>query len=374
MSGNHEIQCRLALSFVEGVTASVLTEMEERGVSPVDFFSLPMQRLSAALGLRPGCGFQDVLRQEAMHRACQELEFTDIHNIRVLSWYDDDYPVRLRQIPDAPVVLYVLGGFDLNCEHMLSVVGTRRCTAYGQTYCQSLIGELKDSIPDTCIVSGLAYGIDSAAHSAALESGMSTVAVVAHGLHMIYPAGHRDLASRIIRSGGAIISEYPHGSAPYRGRFIERNRIVAALSDATLVVESEIKGGAMSTANLALNYNREVFALPGRISDTASSGCNHLIRSDRAVMAGSLSEMIAHMGWSPIETAVRQKERTLFPELEGDEKLIYDALRYQSRAITTDELHQLTSLPMPRLMPMLSELEFDGVIARQPGNKYIIVM
>lgn len=285
---------------------------------------------------------------------------------------DDDYPTRLYAVEDAPIFIYVLGAADLVSRHIISVVGTRKPTAYGIGFSGSLVKDLATYFPDLIVVSGLAFGIDAAAHRGALEAGVTTIGVVAHGLNMIYPAAHRDLARSIIQQGGALISEYPFDSQPYRQRFLERNRIVAGISDVTVVVESDIKGGAMSTANTAFSYSRDVMALPGRISDKLSSGCNHLIRKQKAHIITSPADLIELTGWQPLDLKIDTSQRNLFPELDGDTKIIYEALRFSQEPLTTDRLHMLTLIPMPQLMSILGEMEFDGIIIRHPGNRYSI--
>lgn len=233
------------------------------------------------------------------------MDFVNCHNIRTLFLTDSCYPPLLSEAVDAPVLLFVLGNADLSATPAVSLVGTRRCTAYGTNFCKQFVTELAPQFPGADIISGLAYGIDAAAHTAALENNLQTVAVVAHGLDMIYPAAHRDLASRIIASGGAVVSEYPTGVKPLQGNFLKRNRIVAGLSELTIVAESEVRGGAMSTANLAFSYSREVMALPGRASDISSSGCNLLISREKARIYISMPETIKLMGWKPLPRSVR---------------------------------------------------------------------
>lgn len=233
-----------------------------------------------------------------------------------------------------------------------------------------LINELAPLFPDLCIISGLAYGIDSIAHTAAIEAGRATGAVLAHGLDTLYPAAHRNLAKDILRHGGSLISEYPSGVTPYRSRFLERNRIVASMTDATLVIESEIKGGAMSTAHTAFSYNRDVFAVPGRPTDIMSSGCNHLIRKNKAHILTGVTDFIEDMNWRPSGIKMDSRQRCLFPELEGDTKLVYDCMRFRREPMTPDAIHTATILPIPKVMAALGEMEFDGIVSRLAGNRY----
>lgn len=363
---------KLALSMVKKITPSIVRHLYDCGLTAEDFFSLDTAQLSEQLGLPPSRRFDRMERDEAMALARAELKHMLNHNIRGYFLMDTDYPVRLSSTEDAPIFLYRLGDADLESRHVISVVGTRKPTTYGTSFTQSLINDLAPYFPDLIVVSGLAFGIDAAAHQAALEAGVKTVGVVAHGLNMIYPAAHRDFARRMIHQGGALLSEYPFDSKPYRQRFLERNRIVAALADVTVIAESDIKGGAMSTANTAFSYSRDVMALPGRITDTLSKGCNHLIRKQKAHIITCGADLIELTGWQPLDLNIDTSRRNLFPELEGDIKVIYDALRYEPEAVMLDRLHQLTQIPVAHLMSLLSEMEFDGMVIRHPGNRYSI--
>ncbi len=367
---DRELLHKVALSMLPRVNASVVRAMSECGVCPADFFMPDAGVSLSRLGLSSAPGGSE--RDEALFKARRELDFIDRHSVRALFILDDDYPFLLREIPDAPVMLYVLGSADLNANPVFSLVGTRRCTSYGAGFCRSLVSDLAAYLPSAVVVSGLAYGIDAAAHSAALDNSLATVGVLAHGLDMIYPAAHRDLARRILASGGALVSEYPTGTRPFQGRFLERNRIVAGLSEVTVVAESEIKGGAMSTANLAFSYSREVVALPGRYSDTTSSGCNLLIARNKAHIFTSVPDMMDLMRWKPeiLGHQVNVGSRPLFPELDGDASRVFDCLQASACPMTVDEIHLATSLSVPSLMASLTELEFDGIIVRLPGARY----
>lgn len=364
--------CKTACAFLEHLTSEALKIISERGLSLHDLFTLPDAGLSEALGLQSASGLELYRREEALARAAQESEFMDRHNIRVIHLYDEDYPWRLLETASPPKVLFCLGNASLNSEHNVSIVGTRRCTQAGIDFCGGFVRELAPMFPDLCVVSGLAYGIDSVAHSAAIEVERPTIAVLAHGLDTLYPAAHRNLAREIINRGGALVAEYPSGTKPFRSRFLERNRIVAALSDALVVVESEVKGGAMSTANTAFSYSREVFAVPGRPTDTMSSGCNHLIRKNKARILTSVSDFMEDMDWRPAGIKLQPEMRCLFPELEGNAKIVYDFLRFKREPCSVDSIHQSTTLPVATVMSVLGELEFDGIVVRLPGNRYEI--
>lgn len=363
---------KIATTFLDALTPEMLKQLPETGLTLEDFFTLPDKELCSALGLKQSDKLDFYHRSEALVRAQKELEFMERHHIRYLYLHDDDYPVRLFEISSPPKILFVLGRNSLDSAHNVSIVGTRRCTQGGMDFSSNFVKELSPLFPDLCVISGLAYGIDSVAHAAALESGRSTVAVLAHGLDTLYPAAHRNLAREILAREGALVSEYPSGVKPFKGRFLERNRIVGALSDAVVVVESEIRGGAMSTANTAFSFSREVFAVPGRPSDTSSSGCNHLIRKNKAHLLTSVSDFIEEMDWRPSGIKVEGHQRCLFPELEGNSKIIYDFLRFQRQPVSVDNIHQSTTLPVSTVMSVLGELEFEGIVVRLPGNRYEI--
>lgn len=307
---------------------------------------------------------------ETAHQSCREARN---HGVEVLTPYDDSYPQRLLTTPDYPRVLFKYGDCDLNCDLSLGIVGTRKCTVYGDSFVRKTLAELQPLVPGLLVVSGLAFGIDAAAHQGALQSGMPTVGVLAHGFGTIYPAQHRGLASEIRRNGGCLLTEYPWGVTPLARRFLERNRIVAGLSDHLLVAESPVKGGAMSTANIAFSIDRNVMALPGRISDYASGGCNMLIARHKAQLvtsAADISQAMGLLGNIPVPAPVLPM---LIPELNGDEKRIYEFLASSREPVQTDVICASLNLPVARLTAILGEMEFDGVITRLAGNRFTIL-
>lgn len=361
----------LALSYVEGLGKEQIKAIAEKCSSPEEIFQGDPTDYIHSIGMSGRFPSDRENLQALLAKASADIKRYESKRVNLLSIFDDDYPVRLREIPDAPPLIFVLGSTDFESLHIASIVGTRKPTPYGLNFCKSIVDELSKYFYDLNIVSGLAYGIDCAAHKSALEVGKKTTAVVAHGLDMIYPAAHRDLAMDIINKGGTILSEYPFGEKPFRQHFLERNRIIAGLSDVTIVVESAIKGGAMSTAHTAFSYSREVMALPGRINDPQSEGCNLLIRKEKARLITCAADLIEATGWQPENIVLDSRQRNLFPELSGDGKIIYDAIRFSNeQPVQIDKLMQLTRLPMSRLMAQLSELEFEGVLLKHPGNRY----
>lgn len=338
-----------------------------------EFFKIDLHTVSQIVEVNDS--FLHVLngREAALAKAAEELRFAERHNIHVLCMVDDEtYPSRLSQCQDAPICLFVLGDADLDSERLLAVVGTRRCSAYGQTYTSKIIEEIKDCSGDVTIVSGLAYGIDKAAHDAALRLDMPTVAVLAHGLGMVYPAQHKGLAKEILRKGGALASEYLHDVRPYRGNFLERNRIIAGLCDAVFVAESPLRGGALNTAAHARGYDREVLALPGRASDESSAGCNKLISRQLALLATSGKEVAEAAGWEIISrrrTAPDKSQHSIFDIYTGCTKSVYEYLKYQSAPVTVDSIVSHTGLCTRDVMSAIGELDLDGLLTRHPGAK-----
>ena len=264
-----------------------------------------------------------------LETAEKEAEYVTSKNIRTYFYLDNDYPFRLRQCDDSPVVFFFTGNCDLNSSKILSVVGTRNATTRGRELCDKIIGGLAAGHPDLIIVSGLAYGIDIAAHKAALANNLQTIGVLAHGLKTIYPSIHSSTAKSIVKHGG-LLSDFVSDALPERNNFLKRNRIIAGLSDATLVVESGIKGGALITADIANSYNRDVFAVPGRPEDQWSAGCNSLIKNNKAALTECSDDIEYFLDWKP-EKAKPPVQRTLFTDLDDNEKLIYELIMKEGR-------------------------------------------
>ena len=274
-------------------------------------FAATEQELIERAGIRPAVA-RSLSRREYHPAADRELQFVSEYGIRVLASDDPLYPERLKECPDYPHVLYVRGTADLNAEKWISFVGTRKMTHYGRRACEKIIGEVASLCPDTVVVSGLAYGVDITAHRAAMDAGLTTVGVVAHPLNRIYPAPHTGSARRMIETGGALISEYHSGCRMERSNFVQRNRIIAGMSDGTLIVESPRKGGSLITADMADGYHRTVMAVTGRIDDSFSGGTNHLIRSLKACMVCSGKDVLDALGWEPTAAVSTASEQELF--------------------------------------------------------------
>lgn len=302
-----------------------------------------------------------------IRRAEKELGFIARNRIQMISIEDEEYPFRLRECEDGPLVLFFRGNGDLNARKTISVVGTRSPTEYGQQQCVQFIRGLKASNP--LVISGLAYGIDSIAHRTALQEGLDTLGVMAHGFHTIYPPANRTLASRIVHQGG-LLTEFVNGAKPDRENFPKRNRIVAGLSDAVLVVESAERGGALITADIALSYNRDVFAIPGRVNDIQSGGCNWLIYDNKAALVRTPQEIISCMQWGGKNSPGVQS--TMFTDLDERYRKIYLLLR-EKGGLRIDQLLAISGYSNGELKGILLEMELSGYLRVFPGNLYMAV-
>ncbi len=327
--------------------------------------------------------------ESELGRCEQELSYAREHKIKVLALQDPSaYPRRLRQCDDAPLILYQLGAADLNAKHVISVVGTRRCTERGRDLCNSLAADLTRLLPDTLVVSGLAYGIDIAAHRASLANHLPTVGVLAHGLDEIYPRLHRQTAIEMLQQGG-LLTEFMSHTQIEKVNFVQRNRIVAGLADATVVIESPERGGSLITAEMASGYNREVCSFPGRPTDIASAGCNHLIRRQGAHLVTSAADILADLGWEPVcqpdgqgvmdfPAAAAQPSESPASAASPlvavpEEQAIVSALQACGGDLSLSDLIAKTGLPVARLTSFLLPLEMKGIIRKLAGNKYHLI-
>lgn len=312
---------------------------------------------------------------EALRRAEAEMAFVERSGIRVLTMGDGDYPRRLRMCEDAPVVLYYKGVADLNRQRVINIVGTRQCTAYGQDIIRRFVGDLRQLCPDVLIVSGLAYGVDIHAHRNALENGFDTVGVLAHGLDRIYPHHHRDTAAEMVGHGG-LLTEYMSQTQALPNNFRQRNRIVAGMSDATILVESAYKGGGLITCRIAQEYGRDVFAFPGAVGMPFSEGCNRMIQNNTAALIMSAEDFIEAMGWKVRgkmeEVRGKMEEGELFPELTGEERAVVEVLR-QTNDLQLNMLSVRTNIPVGQMAALLFQLEMKGVVKAYAGGNYHLV-
>lgn len=304
--------------------------------------------------------------KDVLKKAEEELNYVKKEGVKILTLCDENYPYRLKQCEDAPVLLYYKGEANFNVSKVISIVGTRKYTDYGQRVCEKLIEDLS-GVNDMLILSGLAYGIDTIAHKACVCNNISTVGVLGHGLDMVYPASNKKLAKEMLAKGG-LLSEYSSQIQPDRNHFPMRNRIVAGMSDITIVIESDIKGGAMITAKVANGYNREVGAFPGRIFDTKSSGCNELIKTNTAAMLTNAKDVLELMNWD-VDNQKKATQTQLFVNLTIEEQLIVDILKDKD-AVHTDVILKESSMNSSKVAGILLGLELQGLVKALPGKNY----
>ena len=309
---------------------------------------------------------------EPLKRAEVELEFCRNNNIRVLCLGDDNYPKRLEDCADAPLVMYYKGNANLNQSRVINIIGTRHCTTYGADFIRRFIHDLKALCPEVLVVSGLAYGVDINAHQQALAVGYETVGVVAHGLDYLYPAAHKDVAREMVNHGG-LLTEFMTCTNADKGNFVRRNRIVAGMSDACILIESAAHGGGMITAGIAFDYGREVFALPGRVGDHFSEGCNNAIRENKAMLLTSAEDFVKTMGWEDdalrIEAQKKGIERQLFPDLSPEQQRIVDVLT-KSNDLQLNQLSVKSGIPIGDITSILFQMEMMGVVKPMAGGNY----
>ena len=323
----------------------------------------------------PGVGSilaKNIMESRVMSRAAKEIEFLGKNDVKALFYLDEKYPQRLLGCADAPIVLYVKGNPDLNYPKAISIVGTRHATDYGRKMVDQFISVLAERGYRILIVSGLAYGIDIQSHKAALRTGLPTVAVLGHGLETVYPSLHTPVAREMVEKNGGLVSDFLSFSTIDRTNFLRRNRIIAGMSDATIVVESAKKGGALVTADIANSYNRDVFAFPGRVGDVYAEGCHFLIKSNRAALIETVSDLEYVMNWSAVQSRPDAVQPCLFYDFNQDEKMIVDLLRKEG-GTAIDLICIKTSLPMNKVSPTLLNLEFAGIVKGLPGKVFKVL-
>lgn len=308
-------------------------------------------------------------------RAEEELEYAERHAITVLTPLDDGYPRRLKECDDAPLMLFYKGTADLNATHIINIVGTRHSTPYGQDLIRRFVADLRMLCPDVLIVSGLAYGIDICAHRQALDNGLATIGVLAHGLDDLYPTAHRDTANRMVAQGG-LLTEFMTRTNADKLNFVRRNRITAGISDACVLVESAAKGGGLITTRISKDYNRDVFAFPGPVGAPYSEGCNRLIRDNGAALITSAEDLVRAMGWEQdalLAQARRQGiERQLFPDLSADEQKVVDVLQ-KNNDLQLNIISVKCALPVGTVTSLLFTLEMKGVVKAFAGGTYHLI-
>jgi len=316
----------------------------------------------------PGIGpvtIKSILNKSVFEFAEKEILFIEKFMIQTFFYLDEQYPHRLKNCEDSPILLYFKGNADLNDSKIISIVGTRNATSYGRKMCKEILEDFKST--NVLVVSGLAYGIDTLAHRNAVLNGLSTVGVLAHGLDRIYPAANRSLAEKMLNIGG-LLTEFRSKTNPDRENFPRRNRIVSGLSDATIVIESALKGGALITAEIANSYNRDVFAVPGRTIDPYSEGCNFLIKTNRAALVQSAKDIKYLLGWD-VDEKKSKIQKEIFIELSAEEQKIVDLLK-KNETLGIDQISIKMDLPTSKVASTLLNLEFQGVVQCLPGKVF----
>lgn len=366
------LKYQIGITQIKGIGTNLARTLIAYTGSPEAVFKEKQTALAKIPGIGETLSYEIVQQgAAALMRAVEEVEFILKNKITATYFTDRNYPFRLKECTDAPLLLFSKGSADLNKGKFIGIVGTRNATDYGKEMCRKLIEDLSAALPETVIVSGLAYGIDIAAHKAALNAALPTIGVVGHGLDRIYPAVHRPFAVKMVENGG-LLTEYLSRTNPDRPNFVQRNRIIAGLSDVTIVVESAIRGGALLTVEAAGSYNRDVFAFPGRTTDEYSAGCNMLIKYNKAGLIESADDLMRAMNWTPQpgSTKTTNIQTTLFMDLSDDEQQIVTQLRQHSDGIQVNELAILSGLPFSRISALLLEMEFKGVVKCLPGSIY----
>ncbi|OOV28630.1 DNA protecting protein DprA [Flavobacterium sp. LM5] len=354
----------LALQSVEGVGDIVAKKLIHHFGDAESVLQAKSQQLAAIDGV--GAMLLKNLKEPNIYvKAQAELNFIQKNDISVSYFQDQTYPERLKHCFDSPLLLFSAGSIDLNNRKIISIVGTRQITSAGTEFCKKFIEDLAPLNP--IIVSGFAYGVDIVAHQLAMEHGLQTIGVLAHGLNQIYPKTHKKYMAKMEQNGG-FLTEFWSSSNPDKENFVRRNRIVAGMSEATIVIESAEKGGSLITANMANDYNRDVFAVPGRVSDKYSQGCNMLIKTQKAQLLTNAADLVYHLNWD-LQTPTKSIQKQLFVSLAPEEQKIYDYL-LQSGKEMLDTIALACDLPIFRLSGILLNMELKGVIRPLPGKLF----
>lgn len=361
-----ELLYRIALTMAPAIGPITARKLISEAGSARAVFQLKKASLQKIQNIGPRLS-ESISSSALLEKAEKELAFLERHHISALYFEDVAYPKRLKECEDAPILLYAKGGDGLNTRRALSVVGTRKASSYGKELCRSIVLDLASMLNDLVIVSGLAFGIDVMAHRAALEGGIPTVAVLGHGLTTLYPRSHRETAKKICGQG-ALVTDFHSGMGPERNNFLRRNRIIAGMTEATLVVESASSGGALITAHMASSYHRDVLAVPGRATDERSKGCNRLIKKNVAAMVEGAEDVINHLNWMDdvIHTNKLDPEKISFSR---EEKTLLELMTLHG-GVGPGELSHHSGLPIQKVLSLLTEMELKRWITLEPGNQY----
>jgi len=361
----NELFYLLALQQVEGVGDIMAKKLLTAFGSAHNVFQAKPNQLRAIEGIGEVL-IRKLKDKSIFEKATAEIEFIEQEGIQVLYYTDANYPERLKHCIDGPVLLFASGNLDFRNRKMISIVGTRQVTAYGTEFCKKLLEDL--AIFNPIIVSGFAYGVDIVAHQTAMQYQLQTVGVLAHGLNQIYPKSHKKYVAKMEQNGG-FLTEFWSSSSPEKENFVKRNRIVAGMSEATIVIESADKGGSLITANLANDYNRDVFALPGRITDKYSQGCIDLIKTQRAQLITSAADIIYNLNWQVVTNPPKSIQKQLFVSLDLEEQKIYDYLQQNGKQLL-DSIALACDCPIFKVSSTLLNMELKGVIRPLPGKLF----
>jgi DNA processing protein len=362
-----ELPYRIALTMVDGIGHSLAKNLISFCGSAEAVFTEKKFTLKKI----PGIGqinADNISRFKDFKEIEDEIAKLEKHKIQPIYYLDPEYPVRLKNCDDGPIMIYFKGQADLNKQRMISIVGTRKSTPYGKQFTDELVEALAPY--NVTILSGLALGIDTYAHKYAVKHKIPTIGVMGHGFHTIYPASNRQLAIEMMENGG-LLTEFRFAMPGNKENFPQRNRIVAGMSDAVIVVESSIKGGSLITAEYGNQYNRDVYALPGKLTDTFSLGCNQIIHDHKAAIIDSISGLINDLGYDMPEKPKKSAQLSLLPPMSEQEQLVYDYLKSGNKGI--DDLHYHTKISVSQLALVLLDLEFKGLIKTLPGKTYSLI-
>ena len=363
-----ELLNTLALLRIDGVGDIVAKKLINHCGSAEGVFAAKKSQLMAIEGVGEIL-FNNLKNKDVFKLAENELKYVRENGIKPLFYLEKEYPERLKHCIDGPVVLFTSGNVDVEGRKTISIVGTRQMTSYGADFCRKLIEDLAPL--DPVIVSGFAYGVDIHAHQLAMDNGMKTIGVVAHGLNQVYPKIHKKYVARMEENGG-FITEFWSTSNPDKENFVKRNRIVAGLSEATIIIESADKGGSLITANIANDYNRDVFAVPGRITDKYSIGCNNLIKQQKANILTDAADLIYMLNWQLEEKKVKPVQKQLFITLENDEQRVYDYLEKNGKELM-DIIALQCEMPIYKMSSLLLNMELKGVVRPLPGKLFEVI-
>lgn len=368
---NSELLYQLALTEIPHIGCVHAKILAQHFGNAEQIFKAPLAILEKIEGIGT-IRARSIKQFNQFEKAEKEIRFIEKYKIKPLFITDKNYPRRLLNCYDSPTLLFYKGQAELNTSKIIAVIGTRSHTEYGKQVTERIIKEL--TAQRVLVVSGLAFGIDAVAHKAALKNGLPTIGVLGHGLDQIYPPEHANLARDIVKHDGGLLSEFRSNTKPDKHNFPVRNRVVAGMSDATIVIETGLKGGSMITAELANGYNKDVFAFPGKVTDTKSAGCNYLIKSNKAMLLTDAQELIEVMGWEekPKSKKEEKRQRELFIELSNEEKIILSILN-EKDSVHIDEINMKSGLNSSTVAAAILNLELQNVVGSMPGKLYKLV-